>query len=226
MEGGDDVRCRPPATRVTGRVSRILLFAGALASMMYGIWLGLLRLGWVLPLPWPDQLILHGPLMVGGFLGTVIGLERAIGSARRWAYFAPVCTVAGALVLVFGPSSSAGSFLIASGSAIVVVLFVVLLWQRFSLFTLALFTGALCWSIGNFEWVGGAGIYRVVFWWIAFVVLTIGGERLELNRVLRPSPLVRAAFGAAAAMSIAGGVAMAFDADAGKRVTGVGLIAF
>ena len=99
MDRGHDVRRGPPATRVTGRLRRILP-AGAVASMVYGIWLGLLRLGWVLPLPWPDQLILHGPLMIGGFVGTLIGVERAIGSTRRWAYFAPVSTVAGALVLV------------------------------------------------------------------------------------------------------------------------------
>jgi hypothetical protein len=35
-----------------------------------------------LPLPWPDQLILHGPLMVGGFIGTLIGLERAVGISK------------------------------------------------------------------------------------------------------------------------------------------------
>ena len=209
---------------MTGPVSRIPLLAGAIASMAYGIWLGLLRLGWILPLPWPDQLILHGPLMVGGFLGTVIGLERAIGSARRWAYFAPVCSVGGGLVLVFGPPTSAGPFLIAAASVIVVLVFVVLLRQEFSASAGALFAGALCWCIGNFEWMGGAAIYRVVFWWIAFVVLTIGGERLELNRVLRPSAGVRAAFGAAAASIIAGATAMACDAGIGKDVMGAGLI--
>ena len=41
--------------------------------MVWGIWMGLLRIGWALPLPKPDQLILHGPLMIGGFLGTLIG---------------------------------------------------------------------------------------------------------------------------------------------------------
>src|SRR5262249_5476538 len=96
----------------------------------------------------------------------------------------------------------------------------------FSMFTLSLLTGALCWCIGNFEWVGGAGIFRVVFWWLAFVVLTIGSERLELNRVLRPSPRVRAAFGAAAAMTVAGAAAIAFDPHPGRGVMGAGLFAF
>ncbi|HEX7796080.1 MAG TPA: hypothetical protein VF456_17080 [Vicinamibacterales bacterium] len=209
---------------MTTRVSRSLVLAGAVASMVYGIWLGLLRLGWILPLPWPDQLILHGPLMVGGFVGTLIGLERAIGSGRRWAYFAPVCTVAGVLVLVFGPPTSAGPVLMTAGSVLVVLLFVVLLGQHFSMSTFALLAGALCWCVGNVGWMGGAGIYRVVFWWIGFVVLTIGGERLELNRVLRPSARVRAAFGGAAALMIAGALAMAVDPGAGKGWLGAGLI--
>jgi hypothetical protein len=210
---------------VTGRISRSLLLAGAVVSMVYGIWLGLLRLGWSLPLPWPDQLILHGPLMVGGFVGTLIGLERAIGSARRWAYFAPICTVAGVLLLVFAPPTSAGPFLMTAGSVVVVVLFVVLLRQHFSMSTFALLAGAVCWCAGNVGWMGGAGIYRIVFWWIGFVVLTIGGERLELNRVLRPSPRVRAAFGGAAGLIIVGVLAMAVEAGAGKGLLGAGLIA-
>src|SRR5262245_8240017 len=194
MEGGDDVRCRPPATRVTGRVSRILLFAGALASMMYGIWLGLLRLGWILPLPWPDQLILHGPLMIGGFLGTLIGLERAVEIAKLWAYAAPLCSASGALLLVFGPPTPAGPFLITMASGIVTVVFIVVARQQFELSVLTMLVGALAWFVGNLWWVIGAAIYRVVFWWVAFVVLTIAGERLELNRVLHPTLRVRIMF--------------------------------
>ena len=55
------------------RLQRAPLLAIALGSMVWGIWMGLLRIGWALPLPKPDQLILHGPLMIGGFLGTLIG---------------------------------------------------------------------------------------------------------------------------------------------------------
>src|SRR5262245_66275697 len=100
---------------MTRRLQRAPLFAAALASlaaMAWGVWLGLLRLGWILPLPWPDQLILHGPLMIGGFLGTLIGLERAVGVARPWAYTAPVCSASAALLLVFGPPGPAGPILL------------------------------------------------------------------------------------------------------------------
>jgi hypothetical protein len=209
---------------VTARVPRILLLAAAIVIMGYGIWLGLLRLGWILPLPWPDQLILHGPLMIGGFLGTVIGLERAIGSAKRWVYLAPVCSAGGGLALVFGPSPTTGAFLMAAASLIVVLLFVVLLRQQFSTSTFALLVGALCWCVGNIQWMGGAGVYRVVFWWVAFVVLTVAAERLELTRVRRPSSSVRMAFGAAATITVAGAISLAGGADVGKSVLGIGLL--
>lgn len=207
------------------RIWRAPLLAIAMASLVWGVWLGLLRLGWPLPLPWPDQLILHGPLMIGGFLGTLIGLERAVGSARRWAYAAPLCTAAGSLLLVFGPPGRLGPLFILLGSLVVAAVFGVLLRQQPSVFLLTMLAGAAAWIAGNARWFGGAAIYRVVFWWIAFVVLTIAGERLELNRLLRPRAAVRWAFVAAAATLLAG-VAVAGPWPAtGVRVAGAGLVA-
>lgn len=56
------------------------LMLGAV-SLLTGLAAGLARLGWNLPsLAWAD---IHGPLMVCGFFGTVIGLERAVALNRR-----------------------------------------------------------------------------------------------------------------------------------------------
>src|SRR5438093_11863841 len=112
------------------RAWRAPLMAAALLSLTWGVWLGLLRIGWALPLPWPDQLILHGPLMVGGFLGTLIGLERAVGIAKAWGYAAPLLTAAGSVLLVFGPPGSSGPLLVTVGSAVVVAVFAVVLWRE------------------------------------------------------------------------------------------------
>jgi hypothetical protein len=54
-------------------------------ALLAGLWAGLLRLGWQLPpllLQLPAQ---HGPLMVSGFLGTLISLERAVATLGRLA---------------------------------------------------------------------------------------------------------------------------------------------
>jgi hypothetical protein len=67
-------------------------------------------------------------------------------------------------------------------------------------------------------------MFHVVFWWLAFLVVTIGGERLELNRVLRPTPAGRTAF-AVAMVTILGGVAaVTWWPEPGVRALGLGLI--
>ena len=57
-------------------------------------------------------------------------------------------------------------------------------------------------------WLFGAAPHEVVAWWLAFPVLTIAGERLELSRFLPPSPVAKRVFGAvlaAFAIALAGG---------------------
>jgi len=204
---------------------RVPLLAAGVLSMAAGAWLGLARIGWALPLPWPDQLIAHGPLMVCGFLGTLISLERAVGLGARWAYAAPVLAAAGAVLLDAGRIGPAGAWLITVASGVVVAIFVVICRRDSTLFALTMGAGALAWCVGNVLWLAGFAIYRIVLWWIAFLVLTIAGERLELNRVLRPTPLVRATFVAAVALVCAGTIASMRVESVGVRIAGAGLLA-
>jgi hypothetical protein len=60
----------------------LLALALGLASLVCGVWAGLLRFGWSLPSGRANLIELHGPLMVCGFLGTVISLERAVALRR------------------------------------------------------------------------------------------------------------------------------------------------
>ena len=196
----------------------------AIVSMACGTWLGLLRIGWALPLPWPDQLIAHGPIMVSGFLGTLISLERAVALGSAWGYAAPALVAAGALTLDL-PVGPFGSLLITAGSIGLCAIFIPLVRRQPALFMLTMAVGALAWTIGNALWFSGAAIFRVVYWWLVFLVLTIAGERLELNRVLRPSARVRATFGAAVVLVVAGVVISAHWPEPGVRVLGTGLIA-
>ncbi len=204
---------------------RVPLLVVGLLSMACGMWLGLVRLGWNLPLPWQDQLIAHGPLMVCGFLGTLISLERAVGLGSRWGYAAPVLVAAGAVMLDLGPLGPCAPLLIMAGSLVMVAIFVVV-WRRHpSLFMATMTIGALAWTAGNVQWLGGAPIYRVVFWWLTFLVLTIAGERLELNRLLRPAPVVRWEFVVAVATVLGGVAAATWWPEPGVRAMGAGLIA-
>ena len=203
---------------------RAPLLAAALASMAYGVWLGLERLGWPLPLRNFDHLILHGPLMIGGFIGTLIGLERAIGFARWWAYAAPVASAVGVVALAAG-HTMAGPILITIASASVSAVFIAVFVMEPALFSATMLAGSVCWFVGNLLWTAGFAIYRVVLWWIAFIVLTIAGERLELNRLLRPRHAVRAAFVAAALPIVIGSLAVERFPSPGVRIVGSGLLA-
>ena len=66
---------------------RLPLLALALVALLFGLWAGLLRLGFDLAPLRPALAADHGPLLVLGFLGTQIGLERAVALAaagRTW----------------------------------------------------------------------------------------------------------------------------------------------
>ncbi len=71
----------------SGRAARFVwrmpVLAIGLLSMAYATWVGLVRLGWNLPLPQSDQLVVHGPLMICGFLGTLIFRLKAEATLPR-----------------------------------------------------------------------------------------------------------------------------------------------
>ncbi|HEX2389955.1 MAG TPA: hypothetical protein VHL33_02680, partial [Casimicrobiaceae bacterium] len=84
--------------------------------------------------------------------------------------------------------------LLAAASAVLVVASIDVVRRQPALFTLTLAIGAACWLAGNVMWALGAPVFDVVAWWLAFLILTIAGERLELSRFLPPSPLARRVF--------------------------------
>lgn len=170
-----------------------LLILGFL-SLLGGILGGLARLGWAVPLPSAQVLALHGPLMICGFFGTVIGLERAVALGRRWAYAAPLsCGVGGGVLLLGGPWQ-AGAILLVGGSALLLTATWLVVRRQPELFTVTLALGVASWLLGNLLWLGGAPPVQVVALWGNFLVLTIAGERLELSRFLPPSPRARQVF--------------------------------
>src|ERR1041384_1737390 len=99
------------------RAGRLPLVALGILSLAAGVWGGLLRMS--IPLPMPSDnanwITFHGPLMVCGFLGTVIGLERAVGLQRWWTYLPPMLTAAGAAILGAGILGRPGPLLITLG---------------------------------------------------------------------------------------------------------------
>ena len=72
----------------------------AMFGLLLGILTGWLRLGWNLPLSIAAGE--HGLLMVGGFLGTLISLERAVVVKSRWALLVPLVQGLGIPLLLLG----------------------------------------------------------------------------------------------------------------------------
>ena len=155
--------------------------------LAFGIQSGLLRLGY--DFPWlPGTLAVnHGTLMVGGFLGTVISLERAVALGKRWAYLGPLCAAFGGLSIITGLSTFVGVALTTIASAVLSMATANIFIRQRELFTLTLLLGSLSWLVGNLFWLSGLASAHLVPWWIGFLVLTIAGERLELSRLLPPS---------------------------------------
>jgi len=184
---------------------RLPLLIMGFASLAFGVLAGLARLGWGVPLPAAQLVLLHGPLMVSGFLGTVIGLERAVALGRRWAYAAPLLTGLGGLSILLGFPAYLGATAIALGSAVLLTGTVMIMLRQRELFMLTMALGSVSWLAGNLLWLTGTSVSGVVALWINFLVLTIAGERLELSRFLPPTPGAKRIFAVILAVLLAGG---------------------
>ena len=164
---------------------RVPLLAMAVIALLAGVCAGFGRLGWDVP-PARALAELHGPLLICGLFGTLVCLERAVALDRGWAYAAPALTALGTLTLLTGaPVLLAGGLYVLAAAALVGGLFVITMLQP-ALFTGTLLFGALAWLTGNLLWVLGSPVADVVGWWLAFLILTIAAERLELSRVRPP----------------------------------------
>jgi hypothetical protein len=102
---------------------RAPLIGLSLLALIAGLWAGLIRIGWQLPPLHARLPSAHGALMISGFLGALISLERAValpaspdGGARRWPYLAPAMSALGGLTLLIGLPDTIGRALITFGS--------------------------------------------------------------------------------------------------------------
>ena len=202
----------------------------AALALLAGLWAGLVRLGWQLPalsLRLPAQ---HGPLMVSGFLGTLISLERAVAlsqnqGGRRLYYWAPLLAGLGAVALFVVLPTAVPRGLGTLGAVGLVLIFVVIYRLQPTTDHAVMGVGALLWLVGNGLWLAGWPLFRVVPWWAGFLILTIAGERLELARVLLLKEKTRATFFVVTAVFLAGLLLSLVFLDAGLRLAGIGLIA-
>ena len=213
----------PPIKRGDLRpLQRVPLLILGFAGLFVGAGAGLARLDWSVPTAVAAVAVMHGPLMICGFFGVVISLERAVAIGRYWAYLGPLLAGVGCVAAIAGASIVAAWFFVA-GSVVFVAASVDIFRRQTALFTLTLALGAACWSVGNALWAAGSTAHDVVPWWFAFLILTIAGERLELSRFLAPSRVAQWTF--AAIIVVIGASLIGVSSRWGAQAFATGLLA-
>ncbi|WP_277049975.1 hypothetical protein [Ruania albidiflava] len=200
------------------------LMACAAAVVIGALWSGLVHLG--LPLPEGGTSLHegHGPMMILGFLGTVITLERAVALGRAWAYLGPATAGLGGVAVLVGGPSSIGPVLLTVAGVVLLAVFVAVHRIQPSVHNAVMAAGALCWIAAGGLWLAGWDVERFVPHLAGFLVLTIAGERLELSRLVGATGRSRAVFVAIVAVLLVGLVLAAVAPPVGIRTTGAALL--
>lgn len=196
----------------------IALAAGA--SLVVASWAGLGRIGFRLGSP---PAALHGPLMILGFLGTVISLERAVGLGRRWAWAAPALSALGAALLLALDQSEPGLvFLLTGGAVLVAVYGAALKLSNYPPYLVVESLGAVAWVVAASALLLGASVPQVVPLLAVFLILTILGERLELSRMAPGKSGGRnVVLTISAAVLLVAATLVIWEMDLGARLAGV-----
>lgn len=186
-------------------------------SLLCGIAGGLTRAGTVAgDAAWlGNAAVFHAAVMMAGFFGTVIGIERAVASKRGIAFLAPVASSAGTIALIMGAQAVATALLL-TASLVFVSVNVVLAMHERAAHTVLLAAAAGSLLIGNAVFASGAG--SPIAWWFGFLVVTIAAERLEMTRLMPPRL-------AAKAMLMAVMIALASGAAFSPALFGAALLA-
>lgn len=207
---------------LSARWTRGLLVAGAAIALILAILTGLARLGW--SVGGPPAAMLHGPIFVLGFLGTVIGMERAVAIRRPWAWLVPACSASAVLLLLAGLTPSFAAALLLFGGLGLLGVFVAAHRIQPELHMKVMGLGAVAWVIAAVGLLMGAAVHELVPAMAGFLTLTIVGERVELARLLGMARLSRLWLLGSVGLVLAGSTTALFDSEPGARLVGTGLV--
>ena len=199
----NDPKMRKSGGRTALPRSRMALLIGAGLAALLGLVAALIRADLIHPSGRVPLADLHGGLMVYGFLGAAIGLERAVayrsgGSGKpAWGFLAPALGLLGSLLCLLSLlASSCGAapawvkVELIGGipwtlSMLVLTAMYLAIWRRQpSAEVLIQVLGSLVGLVGAAGWVAGLDAAVLAPTWLFFLVLTIVGERVELARAV------------------------------------------
>lgn len=215
----------PSAAAVAARPLFLVLVA---LSLLTGIAGGLMRVGVMLPVTadaaWLGQAALgHAALMICGFLGTVIGLERAVAVKLPAAFVAPLASSLGGLGLLLGQTGP-GAWLGVVAAAVFIGVNIVVVRRQWAGHTLLLLASAVAWFVGNLLFAFDQGSAATLPWWFAFLVMTIAAERLEMTRLMRRRPAAPLLLLAVLCAMVLGAAVSALSEQIGGVLYGMSLV--
>lgn len=165
----------------------------------------------------------HGVVMVLGFLGTLISLERAVALRRAWAYAAPAALGLGGIALAAAPVPLVvGRTLLIVGCAVAVATLVALSGRQHDDPTATQILGAAM-AFGAAALWTKLDVADLLPWLVGFVVATVAAERVELARLTMPPWSGRVLLLTSAALLFAATTAL-LKPDAGAHAFGALLV--
>ena len=190
-----------------------------LVSLVLGVLAGLFRMGWSIPIgPLAGE---HGAMMVGSFLGTLICLERIVTMKKTWLYSIPIVSGMSLVFFIMDNQQLAFIFL-SAGSLGLIYLYIELISRFKEYYFYIMMIGAIGWAVGNIIMIINPFYPDAVPWWIAFILLTVFGERLELSKFLPRSKVKKQTMIVAISIFMIG-LVIPYHGW-GKYISGVGLI--
>jgi hypothetical protein len=190
------------ARRPTPPAGRLVLLAGAGLSLLAGLDAALILLGLPAPVEPVHLADVHGGVMVLGFLGTLIALERAQALHRSWAYLAPALLAVGSVLLVVGAPPVMGKLVLVTGCVVFVAAYAALLRRGPHATVAVQLLSAVLLGCGALLWIA-VSTSALLPWWAAFVILTIAAERAELAQLTMGPAAGRRLLGLSAGLAAA-----------------------
>ncbi|MBE7325016.1 hypothetical protein IEQ44_10130 [Nocardioides sp. Y6] len=162
---------------------RALLVVPSAAALLLGVDAGLDLFDTWAPVTGERLRDSHGVLMVLGFVGSLVSLERAVALRRPVALLAPLGLSLGTLAQLHAATAAPGAWLVVAGALGLLTVSAVL-WRRQRDDAVLVETMGAVLAVGAaLLWRGGVDVPLLLPWLAGFLVLTIVGERLELARL-------------------------------------------
>jgi hypothetical protein len=210
--------------RRRGLPPHALLIVPAAVCLLAGLDAALLLLDLPAPVHLDRLPDVHGMLLVLGFVGTLVALERSIALGEGWGFVAPLGLGAGGLALLSPADLRVGKALLVLGAGGLVVIYRRLWGRQPSEALAAQASGAVAAAGAAVLWLGEVDVSLLLPWLVAFVVLTVAGERVELARVVRLSTTRLRAFTATSLLLLVAAPVTLLRPDVGTPLAGAGLL--